>query len=161
VNKKTKKPRKLRKPEKKLKKSNREKKPIKPIKIFKKPNRTQTEKNRAKPKKNQVKPKKPSKNRFEPGFVLKNQTETNWTETSRFEPISVRFRFFLKKKLIWLFFFIKNKPKIITHNIYYYKKTWHLIFKQNYLSDLITCKFSKINPKSSIIIIHLKELSSI
>jgi hypothetical protein len=119
----------------------------------KKPNRTQTEKKLSQT------GKKPSQNRFEPDFFLKNQTETNWIEIGRFEPISVRFRFFFKKNWFGYFFLIKNKPKMIIHNICYYKKTWHLIFKQNYLSDLITCKFSKINPKSSIIIIHLKEFS--
>jgi hypothetical protein len=40
-------------------------------------------------------------NRFEPVFVLKNQTETG-----RFEPVSV----FFKKNLVWLFFFIKTEP---------------------------------------------------
>ena len=46
-------------------------------------------------KKNRAKPKKPSQtkkiepNQFEPVFVLKNLTETG-----RFEPVSVQFRFF-------------------------------------------------------------------
>jgi hypothetical protein len=44
------------------------------------PNRTQTEK---KPEPNQAKP----KNRAKPVFVLKN-----WTETDRFEPVSVFFK---------------------------------------------------------------------
>jgi len=48
--------------------------------------------------KNQV---KTESNRFEPVFVLKNQTETG-----RFEPVSV----FFKKNLVWLFFFIKTEP---------------------------------------------------
>jgi hypothetical protein len=63
------------------------------------------------------KPRKPRKpiqtektepNRFEPVLVLKNKP--NRTKTGRFDPVSVRFRFFLKKNLIWLFFFIKTKP---------------------------------------------------
>jgi hypothetical protein len=51
-------------------------------------------------KKNRAKPKKPSQtkkiepNQFEPVFVLKNLTETGW-----FEPVSVQFRFFLKKSI--------------------------------------------------------------
>ena len=68
----------------------------------------QTEK--TKPKPSQTEKTKP--NRFEPVFVIKNQTETG-----RFEPISVRFRFFYKKIKFWFgYFFNKNRtePKMIT-----------------------------------------------
>jgi hypothetical protein len=40
-------------------------------------------------------------NRAKLVFVLKNQTKTD-----RFEPVLV----FLKKNLVWLFFFIKTEP---------------------------------------------------
>jgi hypothetical protein len=53
-------------------------------------------------KKNQVKTKKTEPN----WFLFKNP---NQTETSQFEPISVRFRF-LKKKIRFVYFFIKTKP---------------------------------------------------
>jgi len=54
--------------------------------------------NRKKPsqnQKNQAKTEKTEPNRFELVFALKNQTETG-----RFDPVWVRFRFFLKKNLI-------------------------------------------------------------
>jgi len=74
-------------------------------------------KNRAKPEKNRA---KPEPNRFEPVFVLKNRTETG-----RFEPVSVRFRFF-KKKIQFGYFFDKNRtePKMNTSNTnnYFVKK---------------------------------------
>jgi len=57
------------------------------------PNRTQTEK---KNRKKLSQTEKTERNRFEPVFVLKTRTETDW-----FEP----FRF-LKKKSVWLLFFI-------------------------------------------------------
>jgi hypothetical protein len=64
---------------------NRKKSKNKPSQIGKKPSQT----------------KKTEPNRFEPVFVLKNQTEPN--------PVGLnRFQFFLK--LIWLFFLIKIKP---------------------------------------------------
>jgi hypothetical protein len=77
-------------------------------------NRQKTRKNRAKLKKpsqtekTEPKPEKTEPNRFEPVLLKKpNRTETGW-----FDPVSIRFRFFLKKKTIsvWLFFFIKTKP---------------------------------------------------
>jgi hypothetical protein len=86
-----------------------------PIKLMfykqktKKPNRTETEKNRAKPEKpsqnreNRAKTGKTEPNRFEPVFTLK----PNRTEIGRFDPVSVWFRVFLKKKIsIWLHFFL-------------------------------------------------------
>jgi hypothetical protein len=58
----------------------------------KKPSQTekpsQNRKNRAKPEKTEPKPSQTGLNRF----LSKNRTETD-----RFEPVSVRFRFFLKK----------------------------------------------------------------
>ena len=91
------------------------KKPINPIKIFKKPTgsvrfrfislkpkkpnqtQTQTKKNRAKQEKTEPKS-------SQTGFCPK---KPNWTETSRFELVSV---FFLKKILFGYFFFIKTEP---------------------------------------------------
>ena len=83
----------------------------------KKPEKTEpNRKTRAKPKKTkktEPKPKKPEPNRFEPVFSLKNRTET-----SRFDPVSVRFRFFFSKKINFglVTFFYKNQiePKMIT-----------------------------------------------
>jgi hypothetical protein len=71
---------------------NREKKP------------SQTGKKPSQAKKNRAKPKKTDPSRFEPVFVLKNRTETG-----RFEPVSVRFWFFLKKIRFNYYFFIKIK----------------------------------------------------
>ena len=54
------------------------------------------------------------------GFLgfLKSRTELNWTETGRFDSVSIRFRFFFQKNKIsvWLFFIVKNRtePKMIT-----------------------------------------------
>jgi hypothetical protein len=59
-----------------------------------KPNRTQTEKNPSQTGKTELN----RKNRAKPVFVLKNQTES--------KPVGLnRFRFFLKKNSVWLFFF--------------------------------------------------------
>jgi hypothetical protein len=66
-----------------------------------------TEKSR-KPRK-LIQTEKTEPNRFEPVLVLKNKP--NRTKTGRFDPVSVRFRFFLKKNLIWLFFFYKNQTE--------------------------------------------------
>ena len=86
--------------EKKLKKPNHEKNRLKfwknqPVRfdfgfISLKPNRTELNPNKKKQKKNRAKTQteKTKPNRFESVFVLKNRTET-----SRFEPVSVRFRF--------------------------------------------------------------------
>jgi len=132
VSKKTGKPIKPRKPE---KKPNRKKNPIKPIKFLKKPagsvrfrfynqktkktepNRNRkkigkkTEPNRKKPsqnRENRAKTGKTEPNRFEPVFALK---KPNRTETGRFDPVSVRFRFFFQKKIsVWLLFLIKTEP---------------------------------------------------
>jgi hypothetical protein len=79
------------------------KKPTGSVLKSKKPNRTQTKKP------NQTEKTEP--NRFELVFVLKKQTETG-----RFEPVSVRFRFFLKS--VWLFF--KKKKLNRTENDYPY-----------------------------------------
>ena len=59
------------------------------------PKPKKTRKNRAKPGKNQAKTEKTELNRSEPVFVLKNRTETSW-----FEPVSVRFLFFLNKNSV-------------------------------------------------------------
>jgi hypothetical protein len=111
----------------KLKNLNREKKLIKSIKILKKltgsirfrfykPKTEKTKPNLNRKKLSQT-GKKPSQtektkpNRFEPVFVLKNQTEP--------KPVGLKwFRFFLKKISVWLFFFykIRTEPKIITPN---------------------------------------------
>ena len=87
------------------------------------------EKNQVKLGKNWAKPEKPSQtrknraNRFEPVFILKNQTETklvglNW------------FWFFLfLKNSIWLLVFDENqiKQKMITHNKFHNgKRYWSL-----------------------------------
>ena len=101
MSKKTEKPIKPKKLEKKIT----EKKPIKPIKILKKPagsvrfwfykpkaGKNEPNWNRKKPsqnQKNQAKTEKTEPNRFELVFALKNQTETG-----RFDPVWVRFRFF-------------------------------------------------------------------
>ena len=67
---------------------------------FYKPETEKTELNR----KNQAKPEKTKPNQFEPGFVLKNRTETG-----RFKSVSV---FFLKKKFRFdYFFFYKNQTE--------------------------------------------------
>jgi hypothetical protein len=82
---------------------------------FYKPETEKIESNRIKPKQKKARKKlsqtgKTEPNRFELVFVLKNQIEPN--------PVGLnRFRF--KKKLIWLYFFNKNrtKLKIITPTI--------------------------------------------
>jgi len=136
VSKKTRKSIKPRKPEKKQpKKSNRKKNPIKPITFLKKPagsvwfrfykqktektepNRTETDK---KPEKKPSQTEKTEPNQFEPVFALK---KPNRTETGQFDPVSVRFRFFFKKKNFNLVtFFDKNrtKPKMITPSLVFY-----------------------------------------
>jgi hypothetical protein len=72
-------------------------------------------KNRAKPEKNLAKP-------IWTGFCSK---KPNRTETGRFEPVSVQFRFF-KKKIQFGYFFDKNRtePKMNTSNTnnYFVKK---------------------------------------
>jgi len=93
----------------------------KPTKNRKKPSQTgktePNQKNRAKPKKpsqNQKKPRKPSQNRknwVKPVWTGFCPKKPNRTETGRFDPVSVRFRFFFKKKIsVWLLFFIKTEP---------------------------------------------------
>jgi len=80
-------------------------------------NRAKPKKTEPKPEKTEPKPRKPSqnrKNRAKPvwtGFCPK-KTEPNRTETGRFDPVSVRFRFFFQKKKIsvWLLFLIKTEP---------------------------------------------------
>ena len=82
-------------------------------KTGKKPSQTgktePNQKNRAKTGKNQAKTGKTEPNRFEPVFALK---KPNRTGTGRFDPVSVRFRFFLKKKInsVLLLFLIKTEP---------------------------------------------------
>ena len=78
-------------------------------------NRAKTEpnrKNRAKPKKTEPKPSQNRKNRVKPiwtGFCPK---KPNRTETGRFDPVSVRFRVFFKKKKFGLItFFDKNRTE--------------------------------------------------
>jgi hypothetical protein len=114
------------------------KNPIKPIKILKKPvgsvrfykqktektepnrnrkkiepKRSQTKKTKPKTEKTEPKSRKPSQtrkiepNRFEPVFALKNRTELKPVGLTRFR---FNFGFFLKKNLVWLFFFIKTEP---------------------------------------------------
>jgi hypothetical protein len=85
----------------------------KPIKILKKPtgsvrfwfykpktepNWIQTEKNRKKTEPKPSQTEKPSQTGFYP-------KKPNRTETGRFEPVSVRFRFYFIKKSVWLLFF--------------------------------------------------------
>jgi hypothetical protein len=103
------------------------------------PNRKKPSQTRSKPKKTrQIKKTEPNRktkpNRFEPVFVLKNQTEPNrnrsvWTgfypkKSNRAEPKPVglnRFRFFfLIFFSVWLLFFYKNwtEPKMITPKYY-------------------------------------------
>jgi hypothetical protein len=83
------------------------KKPKKPNQIELKPTKNQkkTKPNRAKTGKNRAKTEKTESNRFEPVFALKNRTETG-----RFDPVSVWFRFFFKKNSVWLLFLIKTEP---------------------------------------------------
>jgi len=75
------------------------------------PNRTKTDKKQEKKpsqtEKTEPKPEKTEPNRFEPVFALKNRTKTG-----RFDPVSVRFRFFFSKKIIsvWFLFLIKTEP---------------------------------------------------
>jgi hypothetical protein len=68
-------------------------------------NRARTEKTEPKPEKTKPKPRKPSQT----GFCPK---KPNRIETGRFDPVSVRFRFFFQKKNIsvWLLFLIKTEP---------------------------------------------------
>jgi len=94
--------------------------------INKKPkNRTEPKptKNR---KKNRAKPRKPSqnwKNRAKPVWTGFFPKKPNRTETGRYEPVSVRFQFFFKKKKsIWLLFLIKTEPKMITSTSNYISK---------------------------------------
>ena len=64
----------------------------------KKPNRTETDK---KPSQTEPKPSQTGKNRAKPvwtGF-FPTKTEPNRTKTGRFDPVSVRFRFFFEKKI--------------------------------------------------------------
>jgi len=90
-------------------------KPIKPEKNNRK-NRTE--------KKNRLNRLHFLKNRpvwFGSGFISKKPKKPNRTETGRFDPVSVRFRFFFQKKNIGLVtFFDKNRagPKMITPNIH-------------------------------------------
>jgi hypothetical protein len=65
-------------------------------------------------KSNRTQTKKTEPNRFEPVFALKNRTET-----SRFDPVSVRFQFFFLIGLV-TFFLIKTEPKMITPGLYRY-----------------------------------------
>jgi hypothetical protein len=79
---------------------------------LKKPNRTETDKKPEKKpsetgktepnRENRAKTGKTEPNRFEPVFSLK---KPNQTETGRFEPVSVRFQFFFKKKKIQFGYF--------------------------------------------------------
>ena len=130
MSKKTEKPRKLRKPEKKITEKTKPWK--KPIKILKKPtgsvwfyklktgknelNQTQTKQKQKKPEPNWKKTEPNRKNRaktkpnrktepirFEPVFVLKNQTEPN-----RNQSVWTGFGFFFFNS-VWLLFFIKNE----------------------------------------------------
>jgi len=128
VFKKTEKPIKPRKPEKNNRKNRTVKKnrlnfwKNRPVRFrFFKPGTKKTElnpnrKNWAKPKKNPVKP-------IWTGFCSK---KPNRTETGRFEPVSVQFRFFFKKKIQFGYFFDKNRiePKMNTSNTnnYFVKK---------------------------------------
>ena len=78
------------------------------------PNWTETETDK-KPEKNpsQTEPnrKKPSQNRAKPVWTGFCPKKPNRTETSRFDPVSVRFRFFFQKKnSVWLLFLIKTEP---------------------------------------------------
>jgi hypothetical protein len=65
-------------------------------------NQVKTEPNRKKTSQNRVKPEKPSQT----GFCPK---KPNPTETGRFDPVSVRFRFFFFKS-VWLLLLIKTEP---------------------------------------------------
>jgi len=133
VSKKTEKPIKPRKLEKNNRKNWIEKKLIKPIKILKKQAgsvrfrfyKQKTEKTEPKPKKPEKNWSKPSQNWAKPVwtyFFPKNKP--NLTETGRFNPISVRFWFFLKKIQFGYFFFDKKrtKPKMITPSVLYAEK---------------------------------------
>jgi hypothetical protein len=78
----------------------------KPTKNQKKPSQTgKTEPKPSQTEKNRAKTRKTEPNRFEPVFALKNRTEPNRTETGQFDPVSVRFRFFFKKKFRFDYFF--------------------------------------------------------
>jgi hypothetical protein len=66
------------------------------------PNRTQTGKQTSQTGKKPSQTEKTESSRFEPVFVLKNQTKTG-----RFEPVSV---FCIKKFGLVTFFFIKTEP---------------------------------------------------
>ena len=111
-------------------------------------NRQKTgKKNRAKPEK----PKKPSQNRKKPsqsvwtGFFPK---KPNRTETGRFDPVSVRFRFFSKKKIsIWLFFLIKTEPNkkwspLVWFSIHEQNKNEFKIMLTTFRAELIMCFLS-------------------
>jgi len=142
VSKKIRKSIKSRKPEKKNKKNRTEKKnrlnfwknrPVR-FRFYKqktkktKPNRTETDKKPSQtgPKlsqtrKTEPKPRKPSqnrKNRAKPVWTGFCPKKPNWTETGRFDPVSVFF--FKKKNFSLVTFFDKNwiKPKIITPKKY-------------------------------------------
>ena len=80
-------------------------------------NRQKTGKKPSQTGKTEPKPEKTEKtepNRSEPVFSLK---KPNRTETGRFDPVSVRFRFFFQKKnfgLVTLFDKNRTEPKMIT-----------------------------------------------
>jgi hypothetical protein len=92
------------------------KKPTGSVRFYKqKTKKTEPNRNRKKPSKNRAKPEKLSQtektkpkpektepNQFEPVFALKGP---NRTETGRFDPVSVWFQFFLKKKFRFGYFF--------------------------------------------------------
>ena len=77
------------------------------FRFYNRKNQTETEKKpekKTEPKPSQIGKTEP--NRFEPVFALKNRTETG-----RFDPVSVRFRFFFQKKFGLVTFFDKNRTE--------------------------------------------------
>ena len=141
ASKKTGKPIKPRKPEKKTEKTEPKfffflKKPAGSVRFrfrFYNQKTEKTEPNRTEPKptKNLKKTEPDPKNRaktdpnwFEPVFALK---KPNRTEIGRFDPVSVRFRFFFKKNFQFDYFFYKNQtePKIITSNVFVFQDHNH------------------------------------
>jgi len=115
----------------------------KPIKFLKKPAGSvqfYNQKNRTEPTKNRKKPSQNGKNRAKPVWTGFFPKKPNRTETGRFDPVSVRFRFFFQKKKFGLVtFFDKNRteskmitpsPLLIGKEIYFI--LYHYFMKERY-----------------------------
>jgi len=125
------------------------KKPAGSVRFYKqktkktKPNRIKT---RKKPSQNQKKPSQNRENRAKPENWAKPvwtgscPKKPNRTETGQFDPVSVQFCFFKKKKLVWLFFLYKNRTeqKMITP-ITKYRGRFNFL----YLYLLVNCHHKK------------------